>query len=66
MTFPKPKKVSISKLKRKVICQECGKEFTVARWRIGIAKYCSPPCSFKGRTTKKSYHNPRKCIGCGI
>lgn len=48
----------------KAKCLICGKEFEVPRWRLGKAKYCSYPCSCKGRTSIRSYNNPRKCIGC--
>jgi hypothetical protein len=46
-------------------CIQCGKDFTVANWRIGKAKYCSYTCSFAGSKSEKSYDKPRKCIGCG-
>ena len=45
-------------------CMECGKKFSVPKWRVGKAKYCSYACSDKGRTSNKAYNKPRICEGC--
>lgn len=50
---------------KKKVCLVCAKEFSVDNWRVGRAKYCGYACAIKGRTTKKSYDKPRKCVGCG-
>jgi hypothetical protein len=54
----------IEKNWKTIKCLECHKEINIPNWRLGRAKYCSFECSNKHRTTKKSYHNKRICIGC--
>lgn len=62
---------TITKVKKKVyktgtaVCVICNKQFAIANWRVGKAKYCGYICYNERRKSTKSYDKPRTCVGCG-
>lgn len=58
------KKKTLPKLKKEQKCKQCGLDFEVPNWRLGVAKYCSYDCAIKAKTTAKSYRKERICLHC--